>query len=216
VPRPVRLKPDTTYDLGPAISLQASLAAPILAALLILAPQTAAAAHWPAGAVIRVWIDPVKAPTGGADLVERAMHTWTGAAQGRFRLERTAATETAAVRVHFFSRDWRYGMTRTRPDPVTGLIAEADVVVAADAGGDTLDRDIVIYLTALHELGHALGLAHTTEITDIMYLFRVEGDGERFFGAYRRRLHSASDIGSASATGLSPEDVRVLRSLYER
>jgi hypothetical protein len=188
---------------------------PILAALLILAPQSAAATHWPVGAVIRVWIDPVKAPEGGADLVERAMKTWTGAAQGRFRLERTAAAEGAPVRVHFFSRDWRYGMTRTRPDPVTGLIREADVVVAADAGGDALDRDIVIYLTALHELGHALGLSHTADITDIMYLFRVEGDGERFFGAYRRRLRSAGDIGSASATGLSTEDARVLRSLYE-
>jgi hypothetical protein len=163
-----------------------------------------------------VWIDPAKAPMGGADLVERAMKTWTGAAQGRFRLERTAGTEAAAVRVHFFSRDWRYGMTRARPDPVTGLITEAEVVVAADAGGDALDRDIVIYLTALHELGHALGLSHTADITDIMYLFRVEGDGERFFGAYRRRLRSADDIGTARATGLSSEDVRALRSLYDQ
>jgi hypothetical protein len=49
-----------------------------------------------------------------------------------------------------------------------------------------------------------------------MYLFRRPGDGERFFGAYRKRLGSADDIGSARATGLSAEDVRVLRSLYDR
>ena len=190
--------------------------AAIITVLLMLALQTVTAARWPAGAVIRVWIDPVKAPAGGDDLVERAMKTWTEAAQGRFRLVRSASNEAAAVRVHFFSRDWRYGMTRARPDPVTGLIAEAEVVVAADAGGDALDRGIVIYLTALHELGHALGLSHSADISDIMYLFRLEGDGERFFGAYRHRLRSADDIGSARATGLSAEDVRLLKSLYDR
>jgi hypothetical protein len=191
----------------------------IVAALLIAIGVVPAAArgatHWPAGAVIRVWIDPAGAPPGGDALVERAMKTWTEAAGGRFRLERVASKDGAGVRVHFFTRDWRYGMTQARPDPRTGLIAEAEVVVAADADGDALDHHIVIYLTALHELGHALGLSHSTDIDDIMYLFRQEGDGERFFGAYRKRLRSADEIGSARATGLSTEDVRVLRDLYD-
>jgi matrixin len=194
--------------------------APIVATLLIamaaiVVAGAVGAAHWPAGAVIRVWVDPVGAPAGGAALVERAMRTWTDAAQGRFRLERTSNKDGAGVRVHFFTRDWRYGMTQARPDPQTGLITDAEVVVAADADGDALDHRIVIYLTALHELGHALGLSHSADIRDIMYLFRLEGDGERFFGAYRKRLRSADDIGSAPATGLSAEDVRVLRSLYD-
>jgi hypothetical protein len=193
---------------------------PIIAAVLIVtaaAPvaAVAAAAHWPAGAVIRVWVDPAGAPAGGDALVERAMRTWTDAAQGRLRLERTSSKDGAGVRVHFFTRDWRYGMTQARPDPRTGLIADAEVVVAANADGDALDHRIVIYLTALHELGHALGLSHSADINDIMYLFRLEGDGERFFGAYRKRLRSADDIGSALATGLSAQDVRVLRSLYD-
>jgi hypothetical protein len=144
------------------------------------------------------------------------MRTWTDAAQGRFRLERTASKNGAGVRVHFFTRDWRYGMTRARPDPRTGLITDAEVVVAADADGDALDQRIVIYLTALHELGHALGLSHSADINDIMYLFRREGDGERFFGAYRKRLRSADDIGSPLATGLSAEDVRALGRLYDQ
>ena len=38
---------------------------------------------------------------------------------------------------------------------------------------------------------------------------------ERFFGSYRRRLRSADDIGTARATGLSPNDARELRALYE-
>src|SRR5262249_32270812 len=93
-----------------------------IAALLLVAVIPAAAAHWPSGAVIRVWIDPERAPSGGDGLVERAMQTWTHAGQGRFRLERAAARDQAVVRVRFFARDWRFGMTQTRPDPRTGLL----------------------------------------------------------------------------------------------
>jgi hypothetical protein len=185
-------------------------------ACVALTAGVAHAAHWAPRAVIRVWVDPMRAPSGGDALVERAMTTWTAAAEGRFRLERSATKESAAIRVHFFTRDWRYGMTQARPDPATGLLTEAEVVVAADADGDALDRQIVVYLTALHELGHAIGLSHSSDINDIMYLFRLPGDADRFFGAYRKRLRSADDIGSPRAPGLSAEDVRLLRSLYDR
>jgi hypothetical protein len=174
------------------------------------------ASHWARGAAIGVWVDPQRAPLGGDQLVERAMASWTTAANGLFRLERRPNRDGADIRVHFFTRDWRYGMTDARPDPRTGLLTSAEVVVAGDADGDALDHQIVIYLTALHELGHALGLSHTADISHIMYLFREPGDGERFFGTYRRRLRSADDIGTERATGLSPDDVRNLRALYER
>jgi hypothetical protein len=195
-----------------------SAAAWALAAALACAALTVhvQASHWAQGATIHVWIDPQRAPIGGDQLVERAMATWTAAANGLFRLERRPGREGADIRVHFFTRDWRYGMTDARPDPRSGLLTSAEVVVAGDADGDALDQQIVIYLTALHELGHALGLSHTADITHIMYLFRQPGDGERFFGSYRRRLRSADDIGSERATGLSPDDVRNLRALYER
>jgi len=197
--------------------------------LLILASLLSAArAHpvafeapprWPDGAVIRVWIDTAHAPAGADVLVERAMKTWTDAAGGRFRLDRTVDQDTALLRVHFVgARDNVYGEAQPRVDRRTGAIIEAELHINAGIAGDgdPLDRRIVMYLTALHELGHALGLPHTNAFDDIMYSFRRPDDGERYFGAYRRRLRSDDDIGAELASGLSAADVSALLTLYHR
>jgi Matrixin len=190
-------------------------AAVVFVASLLAVQAPAPARHWAKGAAIRVWVDPLNAPPGGAMLVERAMRTWTRAADGRFTLEKMPTTD-AAVRVHFMAADYRYGVTSPRVDRQTGLIVRAEVAVAADAGRTPLERSIIVYLTSLHELGHALGLDHTTDITSIMYLFRQPGDGDRFFGAYAQHVRSAEDIGSDEATGLSADDVATLRKLYDQ
>lgn len=175
-----------------------------------------AKAHWANHAMIAVWIDRQNIPLRGDQLVERAMRTWTTAAEGAFTLRRTFLTRDAGIRIYFNGADGNYGETRPRIDPVTGFINSADVAIAADAPieVDATTRDIIVYLTALHELGHALGLEHTTNFDDIMYLFRQPGDGARYFGNYRKLLRSADDIGTTTATGLSASDVASLRDLY--
>jgi hypothetical protein len=183
-----------------------------------LAPQLTSGispSHWAVHSAIPVWIDRQNLPPQGDQLVERAMRTWTTASNGAFTLRRTFLASEAGIRIYFNGAGGNYGETRPHID-ANGLIDAAEVNIAADAPieVDPLARGIIVYLTALHELGHALGLEHTRNFDDIMYLFRQPGDGPRYFGNYRKLLRSADDIGSATATGLSAYDVATLRALY--
>jgi hypothetical protein len=173
--------------------------------------------RWPPHAVIAVWLDTRAAPPGADTLVGRAVATWTHAAAGRFVLQPSSSRDAARISVRFVRADGIYGEASPRIDEATGMIGSAEVLIAGDvSGGDAVQQRIVIYLTALHELGHALGLPHTSVFDDIMYSFRRPDDGERYFGAYRRRLRSSDDIGTERATGLSPADVAALQTLYDR
>ncbi len=78
-------------------------------------------------------------------------------------------------------------------------------------GSDPLLRDTVVYLTCLHETGHALGLAHTAAFADIMYSFQHGGDIAEYFARYRRQLSARRDIPKHS--GASDADRRRLVEL---
>jgi hypothetical protein len=179
------------------------------------AAQQRSPVRWPPGSDIAVWVEKTAAPAGADALVARAIGVWTNAAGGHLRLHLSGPAD-ATIRVHFIPPGSVYGETLPHADPRTGVLVGAEVGITSPAEGDALERQIVIYLTALHELGHALGLVHTDSFADIMYRFRRADDGARYFGVYRARLSSAADIGSPTATGLSAHDVEAIRSLYER
>ena len=86
--------------------------------------------------------------------------------------------------------------------------------LAARARKDVLLRDSIVYLTCLHEFGHALGLEHTQDFRDIMYSFQFGGNITEYFERYRIQLHSRSDI--AMVSGLSDADRARIRALYPR
>jgi hypothetical protein len=157
---------------------------------------------------------------GDRELASWALAAWQRHAGASLRLV-AGPESTAIVRLYWANaRDGQYGEMRPlvvggrggaavyiRPD-MDGLGPE----IAQRAADDDLLRESIVYLTCLHELGHALGLAHTAAFDDIMYFFGHGGDIVEYFGRYRRQLRSRADI--ARVAGLSDADIKRLRSLY--
>jgi len=79
---------------------------------------------------------------------------------------------------------------------------------------DPLLRDAVVYLTCLHESGHALGLPHTAAFDDIMYTFQYGGDIPEYFARYRRKLKVRDDI--RKNAGLSEADRKRIVTVFSR
>jgi len=157
---------------------------------------------------------------GDGELAAWALDAWSRAANGALEFV-PAAEEQALLRIYWVPAGFgQYGEMRPilvdgRRGAVLYIRPDTDALgelIAQRARDDALFRDTVVYLTCLHELGHALGLEHTAAFDDIMYFFGYGGDIIEYFDRYRRRLESRADI--AVRAGLSDRDVATLRSLY--
>ncbi len=148
---------------------------------------------------LKYWVEPCTNPAESGckasdpDLAQWAMEAWQSASDGKLHVERVQEKERALIRIYWVTaRTGLYGETRggdvyVRPEPGQGLM-----------------RETVVYLTCLHETGHALGLAHTANFDDIMYNFQYGGDIAEYFGRYARKLVRREDIRKYS--GISPND----------
>jgi hypothetical protein len=146
---------------------------------------------------------------GDAELAGWALEAWQAASNGTLSLRHVTDIKEARIRVYWASaQQGLYG--EARPIQVDGQRGAEVYVRPAplEANADQLWRDAVVYLTCLHETGHALGLAHTAVFDDIMYSFQYGGDIPEYFARYRRTLTTRSDIRKNS--GLSPADRRHL------
>jgi hypothetical protein len=153
------------------------------------------------GATLRYWVESCTRPESGCkrddpELAQWAMEAWQAASGGALHLEKTADREQAHIRIHWVTgSEGLYGETRVI-DVHGERGAEVFVLPTVVPAGekDELLRDAIVYLTCLHETGHALGLDHTAEFADIMYSFQYGGDITEYFGRYRRLLQSRGDI----------------------
>jgi hypothetical protein len=165
--------------------------------------------------------DPDARSADDAQLAIWALADWARALDGRFRFHIAQDEDDALIRIRFVPPGGgQYGeMVQLRVDGRrgAGVFIRPDTqalgpVIAERAAADSLFRDTIVYLTCVHELGHALGLAHTAEYADIMYAFGYGGDIEEYFMRYRRRIQTRSDI--PAQTGLSDSDRARVRALY--
>jgi len=138
-------------------------------------------------------------------LAEWAFGAWQTSSRGALELHRVQDVRGARIRIYWATAEQGlYG--ETRPVLVDGQRGAEVYVRPAPfpINGDKLLRDAIVYLTCLHETGHALGLMHTDVFDDIMYSFQYGGDIPEYFGRYRRLLHSRDDIRKNS--GMSEAD----------
>jgi hypothetical protein len=174
---------------------------------------------------ISVYIEDGKGTQGYRDsdpeLARMALDAWSRESGGKLKFTESKERDGALIRLRWISpTEGLYGETQRidvkgKPGAIVYVMAQVSAQgepLASRAVQDTLLRDTVVYLTCVHELGHAIGLSHTSKFQDIMYYFGYGGNILEYFMRYRNQLQSRADI--AKHSGLSMGDAEVLHSLY--
>jgi hypothetical protein len=180
-----------------------------------------------AGETYSYWVEPCTRPETGCraadpELAGWALEAWQTASDGQLHVTKADKKDDARIRIVWASgADGLYGEAvpirvhgktgaevHVRPD-----LDQLGPGMASAGRADPLFRETIVYLTCLHETGHAIGLPHTAQFDDIMYSFVFGGDIREYFARYRRTLTVRDDIRKHS--GISQADQRRLRASLE-
>jgi hypothetical protein len=191
----------------------------VLLAALAAGPATAE--------VFTYWIQPCNRPSATCEqadeeLAEWAMQAWQRASRGSLQFVRSPLSK-ARIRLYWAHEGSQGLYGEARAITVEGKPG-AEVHIRPDLHAlghkvegvgtrDRLFRHTIVYLTCLHETGHALGVPHTKAFNDIMYSFEYGGNILEYFGRYRRNLESREDIRRHS--GLSADDQKRLLAIFK-
>jgi hypothetical protein len=154
-----------------------------------------------------------------AVFAEWAMQAWARASGGLLRVEKVDTPEQATIRFRWLEPHRRglYGQslaTRENGVAIFEIVINSSITslgtdMAAAARRDPLFADVILFLTCVHEAGHALGPEHTRDFADIMYSFEHGGDFVGYFNRYRQKLTRREDMSRISP--LSEADARQIR-----
>src|SRR5215510_9548821 len=181
--------------------------AALIAAVLLAQPQSARLTALDARQDLPYFIEDGKGVPGYRDsdheLAKLAFEAWSRESGGKLRFIPAKGTDGALIRLRWISpNEGLYGETQQfQLNGRTGAVVYVMPQVSAQGGPvadraaqDALFRETIVYLTCVHELGHAVGLQHTRTFEDIMYFFGFGGDIVEYFMRYRNKLQSRADI----------------------
>ena len=203
-----------------AVALAASLGASHTAARAQVVGPSGLDRSRPIGYFIGPGTAAAGSRVGDNALAVSALEAWASLADPPILIE-PASEADAVLRIYWMPAGaGLYGEMRARSvggRPAADVFVHPDIDVlgpdlARRSRSDPLFRDTIVYLTCVHELGHAFGLGHTSAFADIMYSFQYGGDIVAYFGRFRQQLSSRDDVRTTSP--FSVADLEAFRRIY--